>query len=132
MTLWFLEKTREQLKEWQVGIERTLSKLRLIVHSNKTQIFPVEKGVPFLGFQVFPHYKYVKKANAKRHFRYLKKKLKDPELDADGLQNSLNSWLGHIRFGQSQRREHTVFWYLKEQGVNLVKHPSGSWRVLEQ
>lgn len=124
--------TKQQLRAWRMEIENKLAQLRLIVHQNKTQIYPVEKGVPFLGFQVFPHYKYVRKANAKRHFRFLKKKLIDPKLDPDSLENSINSWLGHIRFGQSERREHTVFWYLKEQGVNLVKHPSGSWRVLEQ
>ena len=52
------------------------------------------------------------------------------KLPPDRLENALNAWLGHIGFGQSKRLEYTVFWDLQHWGVNVVKHPNGSWRVL--
>ena len=105
------------------------------MHPNKTQILKVEKGVPFLGFLLFPHYRYVRKEKIKRYKRYLKKMLLEKEqgkISPQDLENRLNAWLGHIRFGQSNRLEYNIFWYLRQQGVNLHKHPRDSWRVLEQ
>ncbi|MEL7250815.1 MAG: hypothetical protein AAFO03_20470 [Bacteroidota bacterium] len=53
-------------------------------------------------------------------------------LPPDALEASLNAWLGHVRFGDSERWEKEVFSYLSQHGVELFKHPRGSWRVLEQ
>ncbi len=52
-----------------------LNQIRLLPHVNKTQIHRVEDGVPFLGFQVTPQYRTVKKDTMKRYFRYLGKKI---------------------------------------------------------
>ncbi len=115
-------------------ISKYLSNLRLLVHPNKSQVFKVAKGLPFLGFHIFPQYRYVKKQNRKRYRRFLNKKLqtrKTREYDPEQLESGLNSWLGHIRFGQSKRLEYQTFWYLWHYGVNLFRHPRGSWRLLE-
>ncbi len=106
------------------------SELRLILHPDKTQIYQVEKGVPFLGFQVYPYYRVVRKKNSKRHFRYIRKKIKHLDrgnLSLEEVEQSLNSWLGHVRFGQSYRLEYKVFWYLRHAGFNLLKREKGSW-----
>ena len=127
--------SKSELWKWKKQISEYLYKLRLVTHPNKSQIYKVGKGVPFLGFQVFPKYRYVKKQNRKRYRRFLKKKLKARKaglLKPEQMESGLNSWLGHIRFGQSQRLEYQTFWYLCHQGVNLFRHPRGSWRLLEQ
>ena len=127
--------TAVQLREWQAAIAAYLCELRLSLHPHKTQIFRVEKGVPFLGFKVFPHYRLVRKEKARRYARFLRKKLalrRAGRLSPEELEQGLNSWLGHVRFGRSQRLEYRIFWYLVRQRVNLHKHPSGSWRVLER
>jgi hypothetical protein len=93
------------------------------------------KGVPFLGFKVYANRRKVKKENTHRYLRFLGKKLelkRQQLLQPDQLEAALNSWLGHIRFAQSNRLEYKLFWYLRAQGVSLFKHPCGSWRVLEQ
>ncbi|MCO6478925.1 MAG: hypothetical protein J5I94_19990 [Phaeodactylibacter sp.] len=126
---------KAQLRIWAKEIGDYLAGLRLLLHPNKTQIYRVEDGVPFLGFRVFPRYRLVGKQNIRRYRRFLRKKMKmrkEGRLSPERLELALNSWLGHIRFGQSQRLEYQVFWYLRSHGVNLFKHPSGSWRVLEQ
>ncbi len=112
-----------------------LAKLRLLPHPNKTQIHQVRHGVPFLGFRVYPQHRQVNKAKAHRYERYLRRLMKERRaglLTPQELEAGLNSWLGHVRFGASQRLEYRIFWYLRRQGVNLFVHPSGSWRVLEQ
>lgn len=126
---------REVLRKWKTEIDEYLAGLRLILHPHKTQVYSVEKGVPFLGFKVYPHYRTVLKPSTRRYRRFLRQKLsrlRTGGLSPEQLESGLNSWLGHIRWGQSQRLEHQIFSYIREQGVNLVQHPSGSWRVLEQ
>ena len=123
-----------QLHKWKEDLKEYLAKLRLIMHPNKTQIFQVAKGVTFLGFRIFPNYRFVKKQNRKRYKRFLRKKLKarkEGHYNPQQLEDGLNSWLGHIRFGQSQRLEYQIYWYLWNHGVNLFVHLRNSWRVLE-
>ena len=130
-----LSNDKAQIKEWKSNIATYLAELRLIPHPNKTQIHQTRDGIPFLGFVVFPRYKYVRKEKIKRYKRYLNRSLKLKEagmLSPQTLEDQLNAWLGHIKFGQSKRLEYTVFWYLRKHGVELHKSPSGSWRVLEQ
>ncbi len=125
-----------KLWAWKRHLERYLAeKLRLIVHPRKTHIHQVNRGVPFLGFRVFPEYRQILKRNARRHRRFRNKKLKAfraGKMDTNHLEASLNSWLGHIRFGQSQRLEYHTFWEIKKKGVSLFRHPCASWRLLEQ
>lgn len=123
---------KKQLTEWRTALTRYLEKLRLTPHPNKTQIHQTKDGIPFLGFQVFPYYRYVRKEKIKRYKRYLKHNLdlrKDGKLSPQKLEDQLNAWLGHIRFGQSKRLEYSIFWYLRQNGVKLFCSPSGSWRL---
>ncbi len=126
---------KRELHAFRKELENYLANLRLVLHPNKTQIYQVKAGVPFLGFKVFPQYRIVLKQSTRRYKRFLRKKLKHREagkLSPEALEAGLNSWLGHIRFGNHQRLEKNIFRYLYFQGVDLFKHPSGSWRVLEQ
>lgn len=86
------------------------------------------------GFRVFPYHRYVNKENAHRAERFIRKKVRlrrMQRLSPDQLEAGLNSWLGHVRFGHSRRLEDRVFRHAWEQGVNVCRHPRGSWRVLE-
>ncbi len=124
-----------QLHAWKSAISEYLNGLRLNLHPHKSQVYQVEKGVPFLGFKVFPEYRVVRKEKTRRYARYLRKQMsmrKQGKLCPNRLEMGLNSWLGHVRFGMSRRLEYRIFWYLRRHRVNLHKHPSGSWRVLEQ
>lgn len=123
------------LHEWKGLIQQYLVNLRLIMHPDKTQIHSTKRGVPFLGFRVYPYHRMALKKNVKRYKRRIRKSMQERRLGSlqpDKLEGRLNSWLGHVRFGQSQRLENTTFWYLRQQGVNLFISPGGSWRLLEQ
>lgn len=112
-----------------------LSQLRLVPHPNKTQIHRVADGVPFLGFKVTPQYRVIQKEKTKRYFRFIGKKLEMrrlKQLTPQDLENGLNAWLGHVRFGQNERLEKRVFRHLRAKGVEVVRSVTNSWRVLEQ
>ncbi len=126
---------KESLHQWREAVEQELSSLRLRAHPDKTQIFRTDQGVPFLGFQVYPYRRFVQKAKTKRHFRHLKNQVKAfraGEIDHKGFTCSLNSWLGHIRFGRYQSPEKRVFDYLCNEGVRLTGSSGVAWRVVEQ
>lgn len=126
---------KRQLLAWKSELETKLAQLRLILHPSKTQAHLTREGVPFLGFRAFPNHRYVRREKTCRYRRYLKKALNEfraRRLQPQTLEDRLNSWLGHIRFGANIRLENNTFRYICEHGVNLRKHPGGSWRVLEQ
>lgn len=123
-----------QLRQWRDDIQQYLNSLRLLLHPDKTQIYACADGVPFLGFRVFPHYRYVRKEKVKRYRRFLKKKIKHyhaGKITPLQLEQALNAWRGHIRFGQSKRLEYQVFWTLKNAGIPVFIHPNGAWKVLD-
>ena len=127
--------SKEQLWQWKRDIEAYLAGLRLMLHPHKTQVYCVADGVPFLGFQVWPYYRMVQKSKVKRFRRHLRRQVRSMQtgrLHPDRLEAMLNSWLGHIRFGQSRRLEKQVFNELHQLGVMVAIHPKGSWRVLER
>ncbi|MBL7802273.1 MAG: group II intron reverse transcriptase domain-containing protein [Saprospiraceae bacterium] len=121
-------------KNWLQAVQAPLSDFlavqRLALHADKTHVHATERGVPFLGFRVWPHYRVVKKEKTRRFERYLRHQLSAPVPDGDRLEASLNSWRGHVRFGQHARLCYRVFWRVKAAGVPLFGHPNDSWRVL--
>jgi len=126
--------TKMEIHEYQKAITHYLDGIRLQLHPRKTQLYRVQDGVPFLGFRVFPYYRYVLKEKTKRYKRFLKKKIKyyqAGKITPAELENAINAWLGHIRFGQSQRLEYQVFWILRNAGINVHRHPNGAWKILE-
>lgn len=126
--------SKAQIQAWMPELEKYLDGIRLKLHPNKTRIFRTADGVPFLGFRVWPYRRQVQKPKTRRYRRFLKRKIsayKAGKISPTRLENALNSWLGHIRFGHSQRLEYQVYWYLKSTGIELYKHPNGSWKVLE-
>jgi retron-type reverse transcriptase len=124
---------KAQLWSWKKAILHYLVGLRLLLHPHKTHIYHTRKGVPFLGFQVFPHHRYVSKAKVWRYRRHLRKQIhKQTGPPDEGFMAGINSWLGHIRFGQSERLETQTFSYLYRKGLRLQKRPSGSWGRVEQ
>ncbi len=83
-----------------------LNKLKLELHPDKSSIFPIYRGTPFLGFRVFYHHKLLKKSNI-RHFRRRLEKfrqLKDDELVEDSkIAESVNGWVAYAEWGDTYK-----------------------------
>lgn len=69
-----LHSSKEQLKEWKKEIETFLEeKLKLELHPDKSKIINLSKGVDFVGFRNFYHYKLLRKRNCKMAKNKIKK-----------------------------------------------------------
>jgi len=70
-------------------------KLKLELHPQKANVFPTYKGIDFLGYVVYNHYKLLRKATVKRFLKRIKNK--------PLLGTSISSWLVYARFADSYR-----------------------------
>jgi retron-type reverse transcriptase len=59
----FLDDSEEKLIEWKRRIGEFLETIRLELHAEKSSVFPLRKGVCFLGYRIFYHHKLLKKSN---------------------------------------------------------------------
>ena len=71
-----LDSDKARLHQVKGDMEGYLSKLRLKLHPHKCQIFPVKAGTDFLGYQIFPSHRRVRKSSvtrARRRFKRLQR-----------------------------------------------------------
>jgi len=91
---WIKEKIKEFLK---IG-------LKLDLHPKKANIFPINKGISFLGYRIFKNYKLLKKETIKRFIKRIKvykKRLNEGTMTQKKFNNSLQSWLSYADFANS-------------------------------
>ncbi len=84
-----LHQIREEIREF------LKNKLNLELHPKKANIFPAEKGIDFLGYQIFGTYRLLRKSTVKRFIKRIKQKRLNNQ--------SLQSWLSYACFGKSWR-----------------------------
>jgi hypothetical protein len=102
--------SKRQLWQWKQEIIAFLQHLRLTIHSTSAQVQPVQHGIPWLGFVVYPSYRLVKRRNLvnfSRRFEHLLNlytlhKISFAEVDA-----SVQGWINHVRFADT--------WHLRSQ-----------------
>jgi len=51
---------KKQLWDWKQAIIERLQKFRLVLHESSTQVLPVDCGIPWLGFVVYPTHRRLK------------------------------------------------------------------------
>lgn len=101
--------TLHQLRQ---AIEEFLVLLRLTIHSEKSVVFPVANGIPFLGFQVFPDHRRLLKGNVRtflRRFRIQRRAIRRGELSFQDIKPSLTSWNAHTDHGDTWRLRMKLF-----------------------
>ena len=92
------------LHNWRDEIISFLESLRLTIHANRAQPRPVQQGLNFLGFIVYPTHRLLKRSKGIAYRRHLKDlyghfkcgKISDKELNA-----SIMAWLGHAMHGDT-------------------------------
>ena len=98
----FHKKKLHQTKEIIRGFLK--DELKLELHPQKTNIFPTNKGIDFLGYVVFDHYKLLRKSTVKRFLnrtKFYKRKLIERKISKKQFNFSLNAWLGYAGFANS-------------------------------
>jgi len=96
-----LHKSNIQLKIWKLRIDRFLKeKLKLELHPDKSKIIPLSRGVDFVGFRNFYHFKLLRKRNI-RKISYRLKQFQQDGLNEEKLKESLNGWWAYARWANS-------------------------------
>lgn len=90
---------------------RFLQTLRLTLHADKAQIFPVKNGLNFLGWRIFPHYRRLRRENLRHALQRLKRQhaaFARGELAPDRLTASVRAWLAHAAHGDTYQLRRRV------------------------
>jgi len=101
-----LHENKEILKNCKNKIEKYLMNLKIELHPNKSKVYPLYKGLDFLGFKIFFYYKRVRKRNIKRFERKLMK-LEKTYLNGDLPKSKfiaiVEGWFAYIMWGNTYR-----------------------------
>jgi retron-type reverse transcriptase len=93
---------------WEIKkqISRYLDQLRLSLHPQKCNVFPVDLGVDFLGYRIFPTYRLLRQKNGyrfQRKLRYLKKAYQHSMEERKAARQSVQSWVAHAAHANTFR-----------------------------
>ena len=103
---------KRQLWAWKQAVIEHLAGLRLSIHDTAAQVTPVEHGIPWLGWVVYPTHRRLKARNAVKFRRRLEKnidyyqlgRISFAELDA-----SVQGWINHVCYGDTWGLRQHIF-----------------------
>ena len=93
-----LDNEKGALQDDVLRIGERLQGLRLRLHMSKCQVFPIEQGVPFLGYRVFRTHRRLRRDNVRRfqrRARRLTEAYRSGRVDVDRVGRSVRSWVAH-------------------------------------
>ena len=95
---------KHTLHRWRNAIIVEAAALRLTLHENRAHPRPTRTGVPFLGFQVYPDHRRLKRRNAilaRRRLTRLASDYRQGKIDLDRLNISVQGWINHASNGDT-------------------------------
>jgi RNA-directed DNA polymerase len=102
---------KRELLTWRGEIIRRLAGLRLKLHENQAQVFPVNTGIPFLGFRVFPTHRRVKRRKVIQFWRKardMQAEVSIGNLPKEKMKASLLGWINYVSYGDTWRLRRAV------------------------
>jgi hypothetical protein len=106
------------LEIWKDRINEFLKEsLKIELHSDKTKIIRLDRGVTLLGFRVFEDYRLLKKSNARRIWKRLDRFREDYNegtMSIDEASLRLGGWITYARFGNTYKLRRNVIRTFKE------------------
>jgi hypothetical protein len=100
------------LWRWRSEVVDKLAELRLTLHEDRAQVFPVTDGIPWLGFRVFPTHRRLKRRNVKlfgRRLRALRNAYRAGEIGLEKVRESVRAWIAHAAHGDTYRLRRALF-----------------------
>lgn len=92
------------LWQWKKAIIDKLSEMRLQIHAHSAQVVPVNSGIPWLGFVVFPSHRRVKSRKVVHASRRLSERYtlwQAGEISFAEFDASVQGWINHVRYADS-------------------------------
>lgn len=93
-------------------LHQRFAELRLTLHPNKTVIYPVANGIPFLGYRLFSTHRLLSKKHVcrfRRRLRSMQRAYAAGRLKQDEVRRRLVSWQGHASHANSYRLAQRLF-----------------------
>ncbi|MCX6029059.1 MAG: reverse transcriptase domain-containing protein [Chloroflexi bacterium] len=97
---------------WRAAVIGKLAELRLTLHADRAQVYPVKAGIPWLGFRVFPTHRRLKRENVKafgRRLRAQRAAYRAGQTGPADVRQSLRAWIAHASHGNTYRLRRTLF-----------------------
>ena len=96
-----LNKSKEQLEFWKIEIDRfSRDKLKLELHSQKSKIISLSRGVDFVGFRNFWCYRLLRRRNITKMLSIVKK-YKSREISKEKLIEIFQGWNAYAKWADS-------------------------------
>ncbi|MBA3824215.1 MAG: RNA-dependent DNA polymerase [Ktedonobacterales bacterium] len=104
---------KAELHHWKKAIIAFLaSHLRLILHERECVVAPVVTGIPFLGFQVFPTHRRLRRRNGvafARRMRVMGSAWQRGDMTLDALTARVRGWVAHVAHGDTWHLRRSLF-----------------------
>jgi len=96
-----LHSSKEQLRLWKAEIDKFLKeKLKLELHSEKSKIILLSRGIDFVGFRNFYYHKLLRKRNIRKMLSRIKKH-KQGKISKEKLLESFQGWNAYAKWANS-------------------------------
>lgn len=92
------------LHAWKKAIIDYAASLRLTLHEPEAAVFPVNTGIPFLGWRVYPDHLRLKRRNGvafQRRYAGLLSDLAAGWITLEQVQVSVQGWIAHVAHGDT-------------------------------
>jgi hypothetical protein len=92
------------LWRWKDAVRERLAGLRLQFHAGSAQVQPVQSGIPWLGFVVFPTHRRVKGRKVVHACRRLSERYtawQSGEISFAEFDAGVQGWINHVRYADS-------------------------------
>jgi hypothetical protein len=100
------------LHVWRRAIIHALAQLRLTLHEERAQVYPVATGIPFLGFRNYPTRRRLKRVKGiafQRRLKALTRAYATGEISQDRVTASVQGWVAHTRYAQTRGLRQALF-----------------------
>ncbi len=102
-----LSNSSKELEEYKEKINVFLKeKLKLELHPDKSKVLNIKRGIPFLGFRIFFHYRIPRKANIRKFqnkLKELKELYKESQLNREQVIEYLEGWMAYAKQGNTYK-----------------------------
>lgn len=102
-----IENRKSKLNAYKEEIDKFLKQqLKLRLHPDKTNIFWIRQGTPFLGFRIFPCHKLLNERNIRKFKRKLdeaKILFEDDRINYDKIHSIFEGWLAYTKTANAYR-----------------------------
>ena len=108
----FFNENKTYLLDLQKKVQAYLAHYRVKLHPNKCNIFQTIKGIPFLGFVIYPEYRLLKGESiirCKRRLEKLQRQYSEGKIDLGDVRSSVHSWIGHAKHGDTYGLRKSIF-----------------------